>query len=483
LYDTIIGKSEALVCYYLHDTYTEKPVQGVKIYNHQIFKQFPYDLNNPSCEVEQLARLLKAGNQIWIDKSQIVVGTHSPKWTPKGIFLRNYANVRKQIYFGNAWGFGNIEKTALLKLNRTFSYSNLFGYLGAVCAKKFKKEEINTEKNFKVPNPDYEALAKIFPGVENDIPVVARKLKVVQLARIPCANSGYYLSQLLNKYSAQYESRYILGHEYSATSAAVAFRKFPTDLYWQTQEAECIRTIQEADIVHIHHDFWSEVPKIKRLLANKRVLVTVYDLSLKGNDLYFIRQNTVAQLLTVADQPAQRRIFGDMTTHFVPLVNMLFNENNEFIMPIMPHIVYAPTNRYPISNGSSKGFYEVTAIIKELQKEGLKFTFDLIEGVSHEEDLNRKRKAQIIIDDIINDTWHNTSLQAACFGAISLTGSSTPEYPFVQANLQNLKMKLKYFIENPEALNKARCEIIAWRQNHYTPEILVRKIEDIYMAV
>jgi len=307
------------------------------------------------------------------------------------------------------------------------------------------------------------------------------KIKVCQLARIPCANSGYYLSQLINDYSQLFESRYILGSEYSQKfNDIVPFRKFPADLFWQTDKEHCIQAIKEADIVHIHHGFWGETKEIQDLLKSKKVVTTVYDLSLINNEGYFRRKKFISDAITVADQPAQKRTFSKWSTMFLPLVNCLFDENVEK-NSTRPLIVFSPTNRYPITNNSSKGYYEVLKIIEELGYENYDFEFKLIEGVSHEEDLNEKRKADIIIDDIINATFHNTSLQAACFGAIALTGYSGQDYPFIRTDLKNLKETLIYFISHPDKLKEEQFNLSEWRRLNYHPYTLLRSYEELYL--
>lgn len=306
------------------------------------------------------------------------------------------------------------------------------------------------------------------------------KIKVVQLARIPCANSGYYLSQLINQYSQFFESRYILGSEYSQKyNDIVPFRKFPTDLFWQTEKEQCIEIIKKADIIHIHHGFWGETEEIQNLLKNKKVITTVYDLSLIHNQQYYRRKKAISTLLTVADQPAQKRTFSEWSQAYVPLINCLFDENTEKHNE-RPVVLFAPTNRYPITNNSSKGYYEVLKIIDELKQENYDFEFVLVEGISHEEDLNAKRKADIIIDDVINQTFHNTALQSACFGAIALTGYSDENYPFIETDLRTLKSKLIYYITNPEALKEEQRKIVQWRKLNYNPYKLLQRYEQLY---
>ena len=373
---------------------------------------------------------------------------------------------------------GDIVAQMNQKLKYLFENQNLLSEIGEQ-NRRYVETHLDWFKNVLWLDKIYTDLKNNELGIDK-IKFPFTKIKVINLARIPCANSGYYLSQLINQYSQEYESRYILGSEYSTKfPEVVPFRKFPKDLYWETQKQECIEVIKEADIVHIHHGFWCDTKEIQDLLKDKKVITTIYDLSLFDNTDYMERKNKISTLLTVADQPAQRRIFGHLTKHFLPLVNCLFHENT-VKNNLIPLIVYAPTNRYPITNSSSKGYNEVLAIIDELKKEGLKFSFDLIEGVSHEADLNRKRKADIIIDDVINDSWHNTSLHSACFGAIAITGHTSSEYPFIKADLNTLKETLKFYITHPTELKEEQRKLSQWQKENYEPYKLLKRYEDIY---
>ena len=312
-----------------------------------------------------------------------------------------------------------------------------------------------------------------------------RKIKVVQLARIPCANSGLELSNLINQYSDKYECRYILGANYSTGCAAIPFRAFPTDLFWPTQREECLKVIQEADIIHVHHDWMFE--EIEPLLVGKKVIITLYNLvnSLQYhpndsfNKNYIARMKKYASILTVADQPLQKKMFSDVSIITVPLVKMLFNEN-VVKMNSIPHVVFAPTNREKVGIGK-KMYYEVLDIINNL-KQHYQFTFDLIEGVPYEENLNRKRKADIIIDDVDPDfeKFHNTSIEAACFGAIPLTNFTSPEYPFQKTSIHTLTRTLEAFLKDPLLLKIQQKRITCWRENNYTAKKLLTVYENLY---
>jgi hypothetical protein len=313
--------------------------------------------------------------------------------------------------------------------------------------------------------------------IEKDNYLTSSKIKVVQLARIPCANSGLELNNLINKFSINYESRYILGGDYSNKNPNIPYRKFPKDLYWESDKEECLKILKAADIVHVHHDIINDT-EILNIIKNKKVIWTFYNLSqsLKYekntfNYKYIHKAKSLSNVITVADQNLQKEMFNDITDIKVPLVKMLFNEstikNNK-----IPIIVFAPTNRKNNGIGTKK-YSEVLQIIEELKKEGHLFEFDLIEGVPYEENLERKKRADILIDDVDPgyEKFHNSSLEAACFGAISLTNYSGIDYPFIKTNIHNLKNTL---------LKEEQDKIISWRKNNYTPEKLIKIYENIY---
>jgi len=312
------------------------------------------------------------------------------------------------------------------------------------------------------------------------------KIKIVQIARIPCANSGLELSNLINKYSGNYESRYILGGEYSSKNSNIPYRKFPTDLYWETQKEECLQILNEADIIHVHHDIIDD-PRILKLIKDKKVIWTLYNLTqslqYKNNNFnvkYMNKCQSLSNVITVADQSLQRKFFSDVTDIRVPLIKMLFNEDiHKSNYP--PIIVFAPTNRLDVDVGTKK-YEAVLKVIEELKNEGHNFTFDLVEGVPYEENLERKRKADILIDDVDAnyEKFHNSSIESACFGAIPLTNYTGDDYPFIKTDINNLKETLIKYLNDYNLLKQEQDKIVKWRKENYTPEILLKIYENIY---
>jgi hypothetical protein len=114
----------------------------------------------------------------------------------------------------------------------------------------------------------------------------------------------------------------------------------------------------------------------------------------------------IAHLITITDQPIQKEVYSYLTSRTVPLVPCL-------VEPITrtnkkPLIVFAPTNQKSDAF-VSKGYYRVLGIIYKLILNGYNFDFDLIEGVPYQENIHRKQLADIVIDDVINEEFHNSS--------------------------------------------------------------------------
>ncbi len=133
----------AMKCYFLHDVHLDKDIMGVKIYKSEIFKKYPYNMNHPSIEVEQLERLQKDG-YIYEGRPNIV-GLHSPKWTADLIYARYYNLSQKYRLYSYNW-MGEPLKTRLIHLDKNhpseLNHNALLGYLNGL-----KDELITKEKS------------------------------------------------------------------------------------------------------------------------------------------------------------------------------------------------------------------------------------------------------------------------------------------------------------------------------------------------
>ena len=498
------------LCFKLHDRHLNKSIDGVKIYKHQIVKQFKYHDEKKGILEEDLSaefhkRITITGYKLI--RFQDVVGEHAPLWTPEAIYNRYQKLQIKEKFYKSDRGYGDLEQRFYERLSKNPNEEDLIALLGSLSPKYFNNISYKTlisifsksvlEKfEIKESNPqkiiiktEEIIVKKKEEPVTAEIIIKPSKIKVVQLASIPCANSGFELSNLINEYSKDYESRYILFNEYNESDSIRPKRVFPFDLFWQTQSEECLKIINNANIIHIHHNIlWDK--KVLNIIKFKPIVVTWYNLinSLKysNNEKNQIFNKNLLELTknhTIIDQPLQKIMFDYIGNNYVPLIKYLFKENTKKSNHI-PVIVYAPTTRIDDEIGTKK-YTEVLRIIEELHKEKVRFTFDLIEGVPYEENLERKRKADILIDDVDPryEKYHNSSIEAACFGAISLTNYTGEDYPFIKTNIFQLKKELKWFISQPKELKKEQTKIVKWRETFYTPERLLIPYEELYKKV
>jgi len=88
-----LNNKTPIVAFRLRDVHFNMPIYGIKIYNHNVFKNYPYNLECRSCEIEQLDRMKKDGYSV--NHNHLIVGQHSPKWNNELIFERYFDLMEK----------------------------------------------------------------------------------------------------------------------------------------------------------------------------------------------------------------------------------------------------------------------------------------------------------------------------------------------------------------------------------------------------
>jgi hypothetical protein len=485
MYDAIKSDKASMVCFRLFDVHLQKNIDGVKIYNHDIFKQFPYKLDVLACEMEQLDRLQKAGHTFV--RVNTVLGKHSPIWTKSNIFERyyNYMNKHRKNSSDN---YISLAQNLFNIMLQDPTHTNIYAFLGGMSA-LMSKEIKDTEKDYTLPViNNYKLIDNAFKDYKPSIPkieapaIIDRKKLVVHYAHIPCANRPYDTVQLINNHSSKYKAIHVLGSQYSKVHELIPYREFPHQYLMKNDRDVVISLLNEADIIHCHHYISSEIRDIVK--NHNKVVFTVSNLgsssilfATSDNKARDLTIKTYANLITVVDQPAQRAAYGYLSDIVLPLVKYLPNSNmirnNKNVV-----VAYAPTNRSECTK-TGKGYKQVLEIINELLKE-VPFVFDLIEGVPYAENINRKKMADIIIDDVLQPTLHNTSIESGLLGAACLTGYSDINYPFIKTDLTTLKENLKRLITD-RAYLEAQCALMReWNKTRYTPENVLKPYEDIY---
>lgn len=102
LYDAMTNSPPitAIYCYSLWDEHMQQSILGVKIYRHEIVKQFPYRHDVPNCDVEQNDRLKAAGYEVkicWLAQQRNLscIGVHGRHYTPETAYEAYYNRAAK----------------------------------------------------------------------------------------------------------------------------------------------------------------------------------------------------------------------------------------------------------------------------------------------------------------------------------------------------------------------------------------------------
>lgn len=161
IYDEIISSEDkvAIVAHMLIDVHLDFDIYGVKGYKHQILKNYPYNLEIISCEVDQMNRMNADG----YDTLMIgyTIGKHSPKWTPGLIYERYFDLMEKWKKYKYHW-MEEIPAKLLKIFQDDSSDINLYALMGAMSSISTEEPIRKREKNFKLKDDNFERIKLMF---------------------------------------------------------------------------------------------------------------------------------------------------------------------------------------------------------------------------------------------------------------------------------------------------------------------------------
>ncbi len=158
-----------------------------------------------------------------------------------------------------------------------------------------------------------------------------------------------------------------------------------------------------------------------------------------------------------------------------------FKPSYPSIQSTRPLIVHAPTNLH------LKGTEFVLEAIRKLRSNGQEFDFKLIEGMTQEEAIRFFRKADIIIDQLLQGSFGVISLEAmalgkpvVCYIRDQLLNKYPSGLPIVNANTNSCYEVLRQLIQKPyrrNVLGKAGRQYI---EQYYDSHKLGKQLKAIY---
>mgnify|MGYP007059412988 FL=1 len=298
-------------------------------------------------------------------------------------------------------------------------------------------------------------------------------MKVAVYSTTPIAGAPFLQYQCLKKYTD------LDVHHIGQRNKYADGRLFPKDMF--ISEARGRSFIKQADIIHIHNYLPSDLEKLIDWRRQK-VVATLHSVPRQGNWQHLT--NRVKKVFTIR-QPMQLREYRGF-----PSLPNLFDiwewtpEDNKDYSKIK--IVYCPSNKHPDNQIASKGFLTVMPKLHKLQQKHGTSNIGIIHhtGMEYWKNLRLKRHGHIVIDDIIGDTWHLTSLEGAAFGQVSLT-SVRPElgFPFIHTTLKNLDEVLDRFLDNVPLMKHQGQKARAWTEENWDPKEQVKEYLKVYESL
>lgn len=147
----------------------------------------------------------------------------------------------------------------------------------------------------------------------------------------------------------------------------------------------------------------------------------------------------------------------------------------------MPLVVHAPSHR------GVKGTEYVLAAVRRLQRRGVRFRFQLVEGMSHDEAKRLYSQATIIIDQLRIGSYANLSMEAMalgkpviCYIRDDLRRRFPPELPIVNANPDTIYDVLGSLLAMPEQWALLGRQGTAYVKRYHHADDIARSLIKLY---
>ena len=293
------------------------------------------------------------------------------------------------------------------------------------------------------------------------------RLNVVHVKYTNIASAPDHLSDVLNKYASNVQSR-VVRHE---------------------------RDLEPTDIAHFHNRFrpcnsrrtliqyHSEPTHLRHGRVTYNPNITHYS---SGGEDFPTTRLVISQYHCTLPEYAGcmrvRNVFDFLIPEFVP------QEAKEHVIAFSPTATHSHLSRW-----SDKGEPETLIILQEIQAEYPHVKIDLIKGVPWKDAIQRKRRAAIVIDECKTGSFHLSGLEGLALGKVTLChlnddvrdamlqASGSDVVPFHNVSLSDLKDALRTLVSHTlSTLHEMGMRNRAWMERHWHPRDVAKEFEGIY---
>jgi len=289
-------------------------------------------------------------------------------------------------------------------------------------------------------------------------------MNIIHVSKTALAAAPYEICKCLNNYT-DLKVRWI-AHRTQYRDG----RKFPSDIIFNTEDKQIQNLVAEADIIHFHNEI-NLLPE--EWIRKKKIIIQLHSVPQRMPLDWYAR---ITPYVYCISQPLQMRQYPKLMT----LPNLI---NPEEYTPLLkknekPIIAFAPTNSLPVNQIGTKGKPEVCEILSKFTDKAIVKVFS---NFSYEDNLLEKRNSDILVDDVINNTFHRTSLEGSCFGLAVINNFFHPAW--VYADLNVLDTVLDNLLVNTDKLREYQQKSREWILQNWHPKNLVQFYINAYNKI
>lgn len=310
-------------------------------------------------------------------------------------------------------------------------------------------------------------------------------LRVVMFSKTPLAGAPIRIAQALRLHT-QLDVRLVDLRRWGV---------FEHDHVHEEDPEKTLELAEQADVLHLFNyldarsaDF--HPVDFARLAAGGKRLVRMF-----GSTPMLVAALMGISLEEVLRDPIPKLVIAQHPERFLPTARVVPNivpqDDEKYLPPDQPletaGVVYCPTRQNGAweSRWDTKGMPETVAMLEKLNRD-TGFAFRTVHGRSFLEAMDVKRRAAIVVDDLVTGSYHLSALEGLALAkpvlswldgrtdAVLRAISGADANPFVNVRLEDAPEVLSHLAREVEERRAVGVEGRAWLSQYWSDRDLVR---------